>query len=95
MRKIFKYAIPVKDEFTLQLPERSVVLCVQVQGAVGGLPHIWVECDPTRPLQPRGFRLFGTGHPISESVGEIRYVGTFQMDDGEFIGHLYERTPWS
>lgn len=92
MRRIFKYQIPLKHEFTRELHEGASVLCVQVQGE-NGLPHIWVECDPDRPTKPRHFRLYGTGHLIHEGVGEIRYIGTFMLDDGHFVGHLYEKVP--
>lgn len=91
MNTIWKFAVPVAPEFTLDLPTGSSVLSVQTQGA-HGLPHLWVEVDtdPTRPRKARHFRLFGTGHPIENPLG-LRYIGTFQMEDGNLVFHLYEK----
>lgn len=91
MNTIWKLGVPIKDAFSLELPSGAAVLCVQVQGT-GGAPHIWAEVNPENPKKERKFRLFGTGHPI-ENPNELRYIGTFQEDDGHLIFHLYEQVP--
>lgn len=88
---VHKYPVPIplSDWFHLDLPSGARVLAVQMQY---GHPMIWVLVDPTLPLTRRVFRLAGTGHPI-DLVPEQRleYVGTFQIDGGALIFHIFER----
>lgn len=49
---------------------------------------IWVLVDPTAATEVRAFRVYGTGHPVPLSPGE--HVGTFMINGGEFVGHLFE-----
>jgi hypothetical protein len=96
MHSVYKYPIPVEDEFTISMPTGAVVLTVQTQRrGQGGLareePNIWALVDPTAPHEPRHFRLAGTGHPIEEEeLG--RYVGTFLVRDGQLVFHVWEVT---
>lgn len=69
---------------SIMMPAGSAVLCVQVQHEV---PWIWVEVDPEARLIRRRFRVYGTGHPIDEEG--LGYVGTFQVEGGEFVFHLF------
>lgn len=87
MQNVFKYTIPVEDYFSLDLPEGAKILTVQEQH---GGAQIWVLVNPNNPSEPRNFRLAGTGHSIKESLGTLDYIGTFQLADGSFIGHLFE-----
>jgi len=90
MRTIHKYAVDARGEFTLLLPLDARILSVQTQGAAGR-PQMWVLVNPCAPPQVRKFRLFGTGHPV-ESNDDLEYVGTFQMEDGNLVFHLFEAT---
>lgn len=87
MQTIYKY--PVMPETTLQLPSTATVLTVQMQH---GNPHMWVLLDPEAPTQSRHFRIYGTGHPIPDTVTAATYVGTFQLEQGTLIFHLFETT---
>lgn len=82
---VYKYPIALQDEFAVHLPVGARVLCVQVQR---GQPFIWAHhtAESTKVV-PRRFRLAGTGHPI---VGDWRYVGTFQLEGGALVFHLFE-----
>lgn len=91
LRTILKYPVPVKDAFEIDLHLGAAVLCVQTQGH-DGPPFIWVESIESREKKTRKFRLFGTGHPIANAF-ELRYIGTFQQEDGHFVFHLYEQVP--
>ncbi len=85
MKVIFKYTVSVQDsEIELTLPKGSRVVHVGNQEP----EHVtlWVEQRPDRDeTETRKFRVYGTGHGISESH---KYLGTTQ--DGPFIWHLYE-----
>lgn len=84
MRRVFKYPLPVQDAFTLSLPVGAQLLSVQVQR---GEPMLWALVDDRAGLEARHFMIRGTGHD-ADAVGS--YVGTFQLADGAFIGHLFE-----
>lgn len=88
MKIIWKYPIEVTDTQVVMLPKGSQILSVQVQRNV---PTIWVVVNPdlSVPRFARTLRMFGTGHEISE-IFEIRYIGTFQLRDGELVFHLFE-----
>lgn len=87
---IWKFPIPIEDEFSLQIPAKATVLTVQVQK---GTPCVWVlmnELDAKANMVGRQFRLYGTGNPVDDDPG--RYIGTFQVHGGELVFHLFELT---
>jgi hypothetical protein len=87
MKKIYKYSVELTDIFTLDMPKGAQILSVQEQY---GEPQIWAIVDPKADKETRRFRLIGTGHPIEENTSMMSFLGTFQLDNGEFVGHLFE-----
>lgn len=90
MQKVWKYPIPEFNEleedcFTVQMPQYAEILTVQTQY---GKPCIWALVDPAAPLTSRTFRVAGTGHGLVYDL--MKYVGTFQLQAGKFIGHVFE-----
>lgn len=83
--KIFKYLVPVEDRFEVELPFGATVLCVQTQQE---RPYIWAKVVPGHETEKRAFRVFGTGHTMPGNG--LKYIGTFQLHGGGFIGHLFE-----
>jgi hypothetical protein len=89
MRTIYKYSFEVKDIQRVYLPLEAEILTVQSQQ---GNPYMWALVDPENKLVERVFEVFGTGHPIQEDMGTDRkYIGTFQLQDGFLVFHLFER----
>ena len=86
MKTVYKYPIIATDDIVINLPKGAEVLCVQTQG---NEPFIWALVDPEEPLEPRRFRMAGTGHPIEET--DLTYRGTFQLQGGALVFHLFER----
>lgn len=91
MHTVYKYAIPIDDHFTINLPQGAQLLSVQAQHDT---PCIWALVDPSAPIEARSFRLAGTGHPIhdNELEGTFKHVGSFQMRGGTLVFHLFEVT---
>jgi hypothetical protein len=85
MHTVWKYPFEVQDSFALLMPAGAQVLAVQVQG---DQPVLWALADPAGPREYRSFVLAGTGHPLPGEPG--RYIGTFQLLGGRFVGHLWE-----
>ena len=87
MKTIFKYPVPMEDEFEIMLPRGTEILSVQVQR---GKPYFWALVDQDEKKSAyRKFRLAGTGHPIDWN-NDYRFIGTFQLDGGNLIFHLFE-----
>jgi hypothetical protein len=87
-QRIYKYPFSVAGEFDLQLPRGSSLLSVQVQA---GTPCLWALVDADEPQASRHFRVFGTGHPVPKFSGS--FVGTFQLEGGALVFHLFEENP--
>jgi len=80
-----------KEVFTLRMPKGSEILTLQ-SDQKNNVPTIWALVEPDAELEDRTFELYGTGHPIHYDMGvERKYIGTYQYQRGEFVGHLFER----
>lgn len=93
MRTIWKYPIPITDEFTLELPFNSKILYVGWSrgSSIFDVAHVWVLIPDTEAYKiERKFHIFGTGNPIMENENRLQYIGTFKED--KFVWHLFEET---
>lgn len=88
-QRIWKFPVPMQDEFSLRMPVSARILCVQTQH---GEPQLWAAVTKSGNMELRTFRLAGTGHEIPAG---LVYIGTFQLYEGTFIGHLFEIPPYS
>lgn len=84
MTVIYKYPFPIGDRFTLALPKGFQILSVQVQN---GTPCIWALVKTESPEEIVRFRVFGTGHDIT-NVKTCIHVGTIQM--GSYVWHVFQ-----
>jgi len=88
MKAIWKNKLQVVDFQTVVIPVGSKILCVQTQG---NEPCIWF-INPNvdeKKCEARRFAIIGTGHQ-KESIDGY-YIGTFQLDGGALIFHLFEQ----
>lgn len=89
MRTIWKNKLEAIDKQTIQLPLGAEILSVQTQN---GKPCLWATVDTDEFTEPRTIEIFGTGNPIPPGPGIERvFIGTFQIDGGSFVGHVFER----
>ncbi len=84
--KIYKYPVPLTPEFTIQMPESARLLDVQVQH--DGV-QLWAMVDPRARMTIRKFAMRGTGH-VAFGLGSAPHIGTFQINDGELVFHLFD-----
>lgn len=89
MNIIYKFEIPIKDTFEIEMPQYSKIVGFQMQNDI---PVIWAVCNKTEPLVKRGFMLIGTGVEMSQQFNPdfIDYIGTIQMNDGKLVFHLFD-----
>ena len=85
MKRIFKFPLQVSDLQKIGMPKDSTLLTVQVQN---GVPCLWVVVETDKEIEERFIRIIGTGHSVPENV--LRYIGTFQVMKGTFVGHVFE-----
>lgn len=87
---IWKFALPIEDEFTLLMPAGSIPLSVGVQA---GQPVLWAAVDRVTVARERHrFSLRGTGHPLPGLMLR-RFVGTFQLESLGLVYHLFDGGP--
>lgn len=85
---VHKYRVGLSDLFAVEMPRGAQILDVQVQR---GTPQMWALVDPAAPIERRQFRLVGTGHHFKLFEDQQpKHVGTFQLDSGALVFHLFE-----
>ena len=89
MITIWKYPITIADDVQIEMPRGALPRFFSVEQ---GEPTLWAEVDTDQSLQPKQFKLIGTGHKLSDraETGQ-RYIGT--CHHGPFVWHLFEVVP--
>jgi len=83
---IWKFEIPLKGSFSIDMPAGAKILCVQTQN---GEPYLRALVDESAEKVQRLFVLFITGHGMND-VERAHYLGTFQRPP--LVWHLFELT---
>lgn len=86
MRAVYKYPLPVKDSFLVEMPAGAQILSVQAQGET---PTLWALVDPRERLETVTILCCGTGHDRSD-LRDARFIGTVQLLGGAFVLHFFE-----
>jgi hypothetical protein len=85
--KIWKYKIMYEvNEFIAFLPVGAKILHVDVQQ---NKPYFWALVDENQDLLERTFCVYDTGQHIDLPVEKLTYIGTFTLNDGDYVGHLF------
>jgi hypothetical protein len=98
MLTIWKFEVPVQDNIQIEMPKGARILSVQAQRNLAALTVgdpieqvcLWALVNPEATKEIRGFRMVGTDHPIQHSE-KLTYIGTFQMQGGALVFHLFEK----
>ena len=87
METVWKFRILGTSVQSLDLPKGARILCVQVQREV---PHIWAVVDDSiQEYESWLIYIVGTGRPMPRDFNKLQYIGTCQLDDGYFVGHVF------
>lgn len=90
-QSIWKFTLEVEDYQKILMPKGARILSVQTQN---NKPCIWAICNTeTDEKEEHEFEIYGTGNPFYEGhhFGKgFRFIGTFQLMNGAFVGHLFE-----
>lgn len=88
MNTIWKFPFSVEDRLEISMPRGAEILDIQVQH---GRPCMWALVNPEMAIQVRRFHIFGTGHHIPDELrNKMTYVGTFQIEGGALVFHVFE-----
>jgi hypothetical protein len=88
MKTIWKMKLKPTGQQTFDVMAGAKVLTVQMQGET---PCMWLMLDPDSESRERmTIEIFGTGHPMHDF--EREYIGTYQIDGGAYIFHVFRRT---
>ena len=87
MKTIYKYPIYPADYVEVEMPAGAEILTVQLQR---NQLCLWALVDSAAPVRKCRFRIAGTGHPLDDEVVASKYVGTFQLNDGQFVFHVFQ-----
>lgn len=88
MNTIHKYPLTQTGEQIINSYQDAEFLAVQVQHDEACL---WLMVDPGKPSCIYTIRIYGTGHTVHEKF--LKYLGTFQMMEGRFVGHVFLQLP--
>jgi hypothetical protein len=89
---IWKFALPIADESTIELPEHARPLAVDMDPSGEGIA-LWVAVWPHRPAKPHRFYVRGTGHPLPPAFPD-KHVGTV-VDHRAYglVWHVFDGGP--
>ena len=88
-RRILKFQIKTYGETTIEVSGIGKILHVGVQR---GNPFVWVEVNEyILQKETKRIRVFHTGEDIPEELhNKTKYIGTFLLDEGCYVGHAYQ-----
>ena len=85
--KIFKYEIPIKNSFEINIPKGYKILSLQTQNDD---PYIWVMVNENNPIEEVRFVLLCTGEEFPYHETFFQYIDTFQIIKGKTVFHLFK-----
>ena len=86
-KAIFKYQMPVLEQFEMKLPQGALIIRIEDQG---GMFWLWAVVDTRAPDETRKFRAFKTGAPIPDSF-DGNYIGFCKIHVQQELGlYIFE-----
>ncbi|MDD1553134.1 hypothetical protein FO615_06025 [Riemerella anatipestifer] len=85
MKAVYKYPLFVQGVQFVSLPKGAEILCVQEQN---GKPCLWALVNPEAEKEEVKLITSGTGEVFNTK--NLKYIGTYQLLEGNFVGHLFK-----
>lgn len=76
--KIFKYTIPTKEKFEIDLPKGAIIIRVE---DVDGLFFLWaiVDTSENAETETRYLEFYKTGQLIETPLCDLKFIGTCKL----------------
>ncbi len=89
MKAIWKYPLKSMEIQMIEMPLGAKILTVQVQHKKVCL---WCLVNPNdnAMITKREIHIVGTGHDLDWSGLQTDYIGSYQLQEGRFVGHVFE-----
>lgn len=92
METIWKFQLePATALQCVEMPKGAKILSLQTQN---NIPCIWALVNPDKNVEEeeRIFVTHGTGDIIStNNLMQMQYIATYQIDEGEYVFHVFEK----
>ena len=89
MVTILKWSLEIRTKQTIHMSAGARILTLQMQG---GTPQLWALVGISNfSTVPRTFVTYSTGETILET-NTCEYIGTYQIDNGVMVFHVFEIT---
>jgi len=90
MKTVWKFSLRVASLQKISMPKNSTILTIQMQVVQMRGQHLclWALIDSDKEVEDRFIAIVGTGAQVPENI--IRYIGTFQIPQQNFVGHVFE-----
>ncbi len=85
-KTVYKFAVPMRDNFIVRMPREAKVLHVQEQN---GELQMWAMVNAEELTVARAFALRGTGHECG-GLQAAQHVGTATLHGGSLVFHLFD-----
>lgn len=77
MKTIYKYSIPTKEKYSIELPKGSQIIRVE---DVDGLFFLWAIIDTeTEEKEERNLEFYKTGQPVETPLQDLIFIGTCKL----------------
>jgi hypothetical protein len=86
MKAIWKYTLETTDKQEIKIPIDFVPLSVQSQH---DQPVLWCLVDPDNKMESVTINTISTGMLFQEIGNLGEFIGTCQLFDGIFVGHIF------
>jgi hypothetical protein len=91
MKVIWKFFLEPDAIDGIEMPRGAEILSVGVQH---GGPKLWAICDDRAPTAKRRISVVGTGHGMTgrglADVSAAEFIGTFQLQGGALVFHVFD-----
>jgi len=85
MMEVWKYILTDAEGTEIEMPKGAKIIHFDTQH---GMPCIWVLVDPKAPKEIRKFKVYGTGHEITDKI--ISHIGKVLIAEGNLVFHAFE-----
>lgn len=86
--RIFKFPLPVADEYTIRIHAGAQILSV---GQQDNNMYLWALVNTVNPYVDYGIAIRGTGHSANTLDNRVKFLGSVHLYSGQVVFHVFGR----